>query len=639
MPIKAIKGIIATIKGKIHNKKREYIRKKMIKQQKEFQQKIDDSLTYLQAKEEKLEKVNSKRAEEVTSRLDEKITKIRQLRDELENPFLLFVMGMGKYGKSTLINAFVGEEVAEVDDLPKTWKIDIFQSQNLEQATIYFNDGSTKKLSVEEAKNYLSEEEEKRKKSERKAQEVFENKISEYNLENLQEKEELKKEVEKKHIYTSDVLKVEWPVSKKEGIMKNFRLVDTPGLVQNLLGEVKVNVKEYYHQADGVIWLLDATKISAKKSRQLIYDLEKSLEQMGGRTDNIIAVLNKIDIVRAQEENDTVREVKNEAKSLFGDYFDDIIPISARDAFVGKNNGEKRKLKQSGILQLEQKIKNKFLDNSRNIRLKSKKQSFQVLKQDIQDIAQEEKEELLVAKNKRENLEENLNKDLNDTMNDYVKETKKVISNYRSDVKLNIANKTEELFYQDDELSRKKFAKQDIFMMEDLERKISSLNKRIDDALNELLMEYRKKSFFREYKYLESNYLVSDFESDAKFSTPELDTETGTFQLGLGIGAATLATIIFGPLGGVIAGLSSYFGVAKKIAVKIKAPKVRWKMKKHLEDATNKLEHDIKEELDNKTEEIREEVDKIREDSFQRLYGSRREVKKIIDIMGEIEDF
>ena len=40
---------------------------------------------------------------------------------------MLFIMGMRKYGKSTLINALLRQKVAEMDFLPKTWKIDVLK--------------------------------------------------------------------------------------------------------------------------------------------------------------------------------------------------------------------------------------------------------------------------------------------------------------------------------------------------------------------------------------------------------------------------------------------------------------------------------------------------------------------------------
>ena len=59
---------------------------------------------------------------------------------ELENPFLLFVMGLGNYGKSTLINALLQDEIIETSDIPNTWKLDLFIKSDIEKVRITYND-------------------------------------------------------------------------------------------------------------------------------------------------------------------------------------------------------------------------------------------------------------------------------------------------------------------------------------------------------------------------------------------------------------------------------------------------------------------------------------------------------------------
>jgi hypothetical protein len=184
-------------------------------------------------------------------------------------------------------------------------------------------------MTISQCKEYLQEEEAKRAVSEKFVIERYRSQASE--LSTIQEKEELKKLLHDKLLYKSNVVEVHWPL-KPNRLLKDFRLVDTPGLVQNLIGEVKVGLQEYYHKADGVIWLLDATVISSQKSRKLLDELNESFQQIGGRTDNIIAVLNSIDKVRRLGGEVAVDDAVREAKRLFGDLFQDIIPLSAKEA-------------------------------------------------------------------------------------------------------------------------------------------------------------------------------------------------------------------------------------------------------------------------------------------------------------------
>lgn len=53
--------------------------------------------------------------------------KLQSKLQDLNEPLYIMIVGNGKHGKSTLINALIGKNVAEVARVPKTWKIDIFQ--------------------------------------------------------------------------------------------------------------------------------------------------------------------------------------------------------------------------------------------------------------------------------------------------------------------------------------------------------------------------------------------------------------------------------------------------------------------------------------------------------------------------------
>ena len=93
---------------------------------------------------------------------------IHQLAERLNENFMLFVMGSGKNGKSTLINALLGQQAAAEDFLPKTWKIDVFHDADLDAScTLTFKDGSCRSMTAGEAQAYIEGEEQKRKDSER----------------------------------------------------------------------------------------------------------------------------------------------------------------------------------------------------------------------------------------------------------------------------------------------------------------------------------------------------------------------------------------------------------------------------------------------------------------------------------------
>lgn len=86
--------------------------------------KIDINLDYLR------EDLESSQSIELVNKIEKEINFNRESIQELNNPFLLFIMGNGNYGKSTLINSLLQENRVNTNDLPNSWKLDIFTNCN-----------------------------------------------------------------------------------------------------------------------------------------------------------------------------------------------------------------------------------------------------------------------------------------------------------------------------------------------------------------------------------------------------------------------------------------------------------------------------------------------------------------------------
>lgn len=317
---------------------------------------------------------------DLIAKLNNSVNELKSLKESINKPFLLFVIGMGKYGKSTLVNALLGREFAEVGVLPKTWKIDIFEKadRNSDEVNVelVFRDSGRETMSEIQARQYLADEEEKRKRSELEAVKMFDTKSAE--LATIEAKEEYKAYLEKTMIYQSPVEEVIWHIPSNGTILDEFRLVDTPGLIQDLLGDSKNGLSEYYFKADGVIWLLDATTISAKKSHELI----KSIIHKSGNEEgiqNAIAVLNRIDQVRSQQGVEGAEKVLEQAQQIYGKVFPKIIPFSAKQAWLGVSTKDQIMISQSNIDQLLLHIKEVFGIQAKIIRYKSKSNGINLL--------------------------------------------------------------------------------------------------------------------------------------------------------------------------------------------------------------------------------------------------------------------
>lgn len=567
------------------------------------------------------------------------IAQIRQLAEGLDKPFLLFLVGMGKYGKSTLLNALLGKQIAEVDVIPKTWKIDIYQKKgsDTEKVEIVFKDGSVKLMGFEEAKLFLENEERKRMDSEDRIYEMYRQEVVKYKT--VEEKEELRAFLEKTMLYISPVVEVRWPVESNGKILDNFRLVDTPGLEQKLLGKVKESINEYYHKADGVIWLLDATVISAQKARQLLDDLKRSLELVGGKTDNIIAVLNCVDKVRKIGGEEAVREVYSEAIKIYGDLFEDIIPISAKEAIEGMEKNDQAMIERSGINNLIEAINNTFLPRASGIQITSKIRGLKSLLAELAEKLSVYQEELRENEDKRLNMVKELRRDRNATYKQIKTSVQAAFSEYANLVKNNIETLSEQLFDKKREESEL-FLKNEIFMADKVDVLINELLSEIRDTIMRFYSYHANNSVFKEFPLLNVGQIVSDFEGKFDIVLQSMEQSLNEFEdVKFGVGAATIigAGLLLGPLGFVVASILSTLGVARWIAKQFQLPKLKERLYRILEDFVTKSQEKIlKDYVVKQLERAVKHVNSVRETTFANLYGGSEYVSLQMDV---IENF
>ena len=219
----------------------------------------------------------------------------------------------------------VGSKVADVEVLPKTWKTDFFYAApSATQAVIKYRSGQEKKLSINEAKKIIEQEELKREDSEDEVEKQF-RQLSK-TLTAIEEKKKLREELEEKLLYRSDIKEIQWglPDLPDHSILHQFSIVDTPGLWQSHNGKHGEHVGDFYYQADGILWLLDSTTLSANKPKQVLDQLAESLNHIGQKSENMLAVLSQIDKVRSSGGEQAVSSVINSAKQIFDGYFLDV---------------------------------------------------------------------------------------------------------------------------------------------------------------------------------------------------------------------------------------------------------------------------------------------------------------------------
>ena len=298
---------------------------------------------------------------------------------ELLEPFLLFVIGSGNYGKSTVINALVEEDLVKTKDLPNTWKLDLFCKSKIEKIVITYANKEDIEMTLEEGINYLDKEEEKFNKSRKKISRALKE-YKDNNKASVSDLKEYKKILKEKYLYISDIVEVKYYFNKN-GILKDFIIVDTPGLNQILSKSILNSIEDYYQKSDGIIWLIDAQNIISKMSNKFIKDINK-LNKIHDIKKNMILVVNKMDIIENNGENN-VTKVKAKVNEIYRDMFDDIVFISAKEAVKGRNIKNENLINKSKINNLINSINKNFKKNSEINQVESKKKNLSLMSDQI----------------------------------------------------------------------------------------------------------------------------------------------------------------------------------------------------------------------------------------------------------------
>ena len=326
---------------------------------------------------------------ELINYIDDKINMNLQSIEELKDPFMLFIIGSGNYGKSTIINALLKEKIVETTDIPNTWKLDLFIKSNQEKVEITYEDNSKVTKSLKEGLSLIKYEEEKYKLSKKK----ISNLLKEYKAIESKDINKLKKyksNIENKYLYKSNILQVKYFINKDD-ILDDFIIVDTPGLNQTLLKNTEERIHKYYQKSDGIIWVIDAQNIVSKGSNDLLKEI-KEIESIYLFKKNIIGVVNKMDII--SKDNSYIEKVKQKAKEIYNDKFEEIVFISAKYGIEGIINNNEDLINKSNIKQLYELIDKNFKIKSEEEQIKSKYQNINIMNDDILNILYEYKKVL-----------------------------------------------------------------------------------------------------------------------------------------------------------------------------------------------------------------------------------------------------
>ncbi len=226
---------------------------------------------------------------------------IQTLRQRLEsNVFNLVVMGEFKRGKSSVINALIGESVLPVGVIPLTAIATILEYGDTPVVQVLFQDGTKKQAKVQALWDFATEK---------------------GNPDN-------KKGVSEVHI--------SWP---SPWLKSGIRLIDTPGI-----GSVHQHNSDVTYgmlpRADAVLLILSVDQPIG----QVEYDFLRQVQKYAGR---IFFLLNKTDLLTADDLAESHAFTSQVITEIMGPVT--LFPFSARLALEGRKNNSTEQLTQSGF--------------------------------------------------------------------------------------------------------------------------------------------------------------------------------------------------------------------------------------------------------------------------------------------------
>lgn len=237
----------------------------------------------------------------------------KELKEKIQNNvFNLVVLGQFKRGKTTLINALLGEEILPTAVVPLTSIATILRYGNDLKIKVFFNDGRMTEIEPEQLSQYVTEK---------------------GNPKNIKD--------------VSEVV-ITYPSSYlKDGV----RLIDTPGVGSVYQHNTDI-AYQYLPKSDAALFLLSVDQPVS----QAELDFLKDVKEYSYR---IFFLQNKADYVNAED----IKESISFSREIIEEYMErdvKIFPLSAKLAIDGKRSGSKDLLDKSYLPEFE-KILNTFL--------------------------------------------------------------------------------------------------------------------------------------------------------------------------------------------------------------------------------------------------------------------------------------
>ena len=237
-----------------------------------------------------------------------------RLRESLDRPLVITVMGEFNAGKSTFVNAFLGEEVAPMGVTPTTATVNLLKYGPERCGRVIYEDETTREVPWADVPQFL-------------------------------------KTLTAEHAKKIRIVELLYPLE----VLQRINVVDTPGL-NSIHAEHEETARRFIEEADAVIWLFSIDQ-AAKASEG------EALAKISSQGRKILGVLNKIDRASDEERAQIIAHVKRSV----GERLETVVAVSARQALAARRSGDAAALAQSNYPTLDATLEERFFGRARQI--------------------------------------------------------------------------------------------------------------------------------------------------------------------------------------------------------------------------------------------------------------------------------
>lgn len=249
------------------------------------------------------------------------LPELDKIIEHLSAPLMIMVMGEFSTGKSTFINAMVGEEVTAVNATPTTAVITKLCYGTQDKILVHFTDGTEKEFESSSFKQLTAK---------------------------------TGKDNEDKTHEEIEYVERQMPLD----MLQYVTIIDSPGL-NDINEKHSDTTKKFVNNADTVFWMFNALHAASKTEVDALETLTPRLKPIA-----IINLMDKID-----EEEDDPQEFLDNLRVQLKDKVQAVVGISAKYALEGKLGKNETKIEIGNLKELEQVVQDLVLPNRNKFKL------------------------------------------------------------------------------------------------------------------------------------------------------------------------------------------------------------------------------------------------------------------------------